>query len=77
MPLFFLIAIGAGAFTMGATTVDVASDGRLHGSNSSPTAQVQTTDQKSTFQAYAYSSQTDCLNAASSQGLPTSACQKS
>jgi len=26
MPLFFLIAIGAGAFTMGATAVDVTSD---------------------------------------------------
>ena len=26
MPLFFIIAIGAGAFTLGATTVDVTSD---------------------------------------------------
>jgi hypothetical protein len=30
MPLFFLIAIGAGAFTVGATTVDVTSDARQH-----------------------------------------------
>ena len=28
MPLFFLIAIGCGAFTVGATTVDVTSDAR-------------------------------------------------
>lgn len=30
MPLFFLIAIGAGAFTVGAATVDVTSDARQH-----------------------------------------------
>lgn len=30
MPLFFIIAIGAGAFTVGATAVDVTSDARQH-----------------------------------------------
>lgn len=35
MPLFFLIAIGAGAFTLGATTVDVVSDGQLGQTNHS------------------------------------------
>jgi hypothetical protein len=33
MPLFFLIAIGAGAFTLGAATVDVANDGKLGQTN--------------------------------------------
>lgn len=35
MPLFFLIAIGAGAFTLGATTVDVVNDGQLGQTNHS------------------------------------------
>jgi hypothetical protein len=30
MPLFFLIAIGAGAFTVGAATVDLTADARQH-----------------------------------------------
>jgi hypothetical protein len=68
MPLFFIIAIGAGAFTLGATTVDVTSDMRQH----DRTAQVQTT----TFQASAYATQEECLNAAARQGVSASACQR-
>ena len=67
MPLFFLIAIGAGALTLGATTADVTSDMRQH----DRTAQVRTT----TFQASAYPTQADCLAAAAQQGVPASACQ--
>src|SRR5215468_9089093 len=44
MPLFFLIAIGAGVLTLGATAIDPASDVRHQN-----TAQVQTTG----YQAYA------------------------
>lgn len=68
MPLFFLIAIGAGAFTLGATTVDVITDKRDESS-----AQVQTTK----FQASAYATQEDCLKAAAAQGVAASACKKS
>ena len=41
MPLFFIIAIGAGAFALGATTVDATSDMRAQ--RESPTAQVEAT----------------------------------
>ena len=43
MPLFFLIAIGAGALTLGATAIDPAADVRHQN-----TAQVQTTSQQAT-----------------------------
>lgn len=65
MPLFFIIAIGAGAFTLGATTVDVTSDMRQP-----HTAQVQTTN----LQASAYATYDDCVRAAAQQHLPGSAC---
>ena len=68
MPLFFLIAIGAGAFTLGATTVDVTSDAR----DQQRYAQVQST----TFQASAYATYEDCLRAAAQQSVPASACQR-
>ena len=68
MPLFFLIAIGAGAFTLGATTVDVTSDMRQERSRAQA---VQTT----TFQANAYATQAECLNAAAQQGVSAAACQ--
>jgi hypothetical protein len=69
MPLFFLIAIGCGAFALGATTVDVTSDVRSqHG-----TAAAQTTS----FQASAYATHDDCLRAAAQQGVPASACKQS
>ena len=46
MPLFFLIAIGAGAFTLGATAVDVTSDARQARMHQTTTVQTQayTTD---------------------------------
>jgi len=46
MPLFFLIAIGCGAFTVGATTVDVTSDSRQARMQQTTTVQPQayTTD---------------------------------
>ncbi len=68
MPLFFLIAIGAGALTLGATTVDVTSDMRQERSRAQA---VQTT----TFQANAYATQAECLNAAAQQGVSAAACQ--
>ena len=69
MPLFFLIAIGCGAFTLGATTVDVTSDARAQ-------HQAQAA-QTTSFQASAYSTQEECLRAAAQQGMPASACQRS
>ena len=70
MPLFFIIAIGAGAFTVGATTVDVTSDMRQH----DRTAQVQT---NSDFQASAYANHADCLQGAYQHNLPATACPQS
>lgn len=69
MPLFFIIAIGAGAFAVGATTADVTSDMRAH----DRTAQVQS----SNFQASAYATHGDCLQAAYQRNLPASACPQS
>jgi hypothetical protein len=68
MPLFFLIAIGAGSFTLGATTVDVTSDMRQERSRAQA---VQTT----TFQVNAYATQAECLNAAAQQGVSAASCQ--
>lgn len=77
MPLFFIIAIGCGAFTMGAVTVDATSD--IHSQNTSPPAaqSVQAPAPAPAFQAGAYATTTDCLNAAALQGAPASACRKS
>jgi hypothetical protein len=69
MPLFFLIAIGCGAFALGATTVDVTSDTRAQHSAAAA--------QTSSFQAGAYATQDDCLRAAAQQGVPASACKQS
>lgn len=68
MPLFFIIAIGAGAFTLGATTVDVTSDMRQQHSSAQA---LQTT-----FQPSAYPTQAECVNAAAARGLAASACQR-
>jgi hypothetical protein len=84
MPLFFLIAIGAGAFSLGATTADVVHDGQLgqtnHYAYSAPAQpQVQPQAQVAmapSFDASAYASPTDCLNAAALQGVSASACQR-
>jgi hypothetical protein len=64
MPLFFLIAIGAGALTLGATAIDPAADVRHQN-----TAQVQQTG----YQTYA--SYDDCVRAMAQQNLPASNCQ--
>ena len=80
MPLFFLIAIGAGAISLGATTVDVVEDGKLGQSNhfaySAPAQPQSQAVLAPSFDASAYTSTTDCLNAAALQGAPMSACQK-
>jgi len=67
MPLFFLIAIGAGAITLGATTADVTSDMRQQ-----RTAQVQATN----YQAAGFATHEDCLRAAAQQNLPATACRR-
>jgi len=72
MPLFFIIAIGAGAFTLGAVTTDVTSDMRHQGEGSSP-KMVQATG----FQPSAYPTQAECVNAAAARGLAASVCQRS
>ena len=64
MPLFFLIAIGAGVLTVGA----VATDGKMM--MGKQTAQVLT------FDASSYESKADCLTAASIDGTALSACDK-
>ena len=71
MPLFFLIAIGVGAFVLGATTVDVVQDGHLGQTNTYVQA-----GPPQTFQPTAYPTLNDCLNAAAQQGIPSSACQR-
>ena len=71
MPLFFIIAIGAGAFTLGAVTTDVTSDMRQQ-EGSSPKV-VQATG----FQPSAYPTQAECVNAAAARGLAASVCQRS
>jgi hypothetical protein len=72
MPLFFIIAIGAGAFTMGAVTVDATSDMRQQGEGSSPKV-----SQATGFQPGAYPTLQECVNAAAARGLAASACQRS
>ena len=69
MPLFFLIAIGAGALTLGATAIDPAADVRHQN-----TAQVQTTGYQPT--PYIYASRDDCVRAMAQQNLPASNCQQ-
>ncbi len=70
MPLFFIIAIAAGALTLGATTTDVT--GTAHQNAQARAAQAQPT----TFQADAYATHEDCVRAAAQQSLPASACQR-
>ena len=80
MPLFFLIAIGAGAFSLGATTADVVNDGQLgqtnHYAYSAPAQPQSQAMLAPSFDASAYTSTTDCLNAAALQGASTAACPK-
>jgi hypothetical protein len=70
MPLFFIIAIGAGAFTLGATAVDVTSD--VSAQKRDRIAQVQ---QVQPQQQQVYQSMADCQQAAAAQGLSASVCQ--
>ena len=67
MPLFFIIAIGAGAFALGATTVDATSDMRQQRSSAQAL--------QGTFQPYP--TQEECVNAAAARGLSAAACQRS
>jgi hypothetical protein len=69
MPLFFIIAIGAGAFTMGATAVDVTSD-------TSAQKRDQLTHAQQVQPLQAYPTMADCMRAAAQQNLPSSTCQQ-
>jgi hypothetical protein len=64
----FLIAIGAGALTLGATALDPAADVRHQN-----TAQVQTTGYQATS---SYATYEDCVRAMAQHYLPASNCQQ-
>jgi hypothetical protein len=64
MPLFFIIAIGAGAFTLGATAVDVTSD-----------VSAERRDRAVQTQQVQYQTMEQCQQAAVQQGLPDAYCQ--
>jgi len=68
MPLFFIIAIGAGAFTLGATAVDVTSD--VSAQRRDAAAQAQQVQQVQ------YRTLAECQQAAVQQGLPATSCQQ-
>ena len=71
MPLFFIIAIGAGAFTVGATAVDVTSDTSAQNRERAlQTEQVQQVQQQQT-----YATMADCQRAMAAQNLSTASCQ--
>jgi hypothetical protein len=76
MPLFFLIAIGAGALTLGAVGADVAVDGRLGPADNAHTAQAVQAPAEPAFNPMAYPTASDCLNAAAARGISASACQR-
>jgi hypothetical protein len=69
MPLFFIIAIGAGAFTLGATTVDVTSDTKAQ--QRDRLAQTEQVQPQQTYESMA-----DCQQAAAAKGLSASVCQQ-
>jgi len=69
MPLFFIIAIGAGAFTLGATAVDVTSD--VNAQKRDESAQVRQVQP----QQQGYTSMAECQAAAAAQGLSANVCQ--
>lgn len=68
MPLFFIIAIGAGAFTMGATAVDVTSD--TSAQNRERAVQMEQVQPQQT-----YATMADCQRAMAAQHLSTASCQ--
>ena len=72
MPLFFIIAIAAGALTLGATTADVTGAAPQNAQARAAAAQARPT----TFQAGAYVTYDDCVRAAAQQSLPASACMR-
>jgi hypothetical protein len=63
MPLFFLIAVGAGVVTVGAVALDPAH------------TRTRQSAQALTFEPTHYDSQADCLTAAAADGLPLSSCR--
>jgi hypothetical protein len=69
MPLFFIIAIGAGAFTLGATAVDVTSDTSAQNRD-----RALRTEQVQPQQTYA--TMADCQRAMAQQHLSTASCQQ-
>jgi hypothetical protein len=69
MPLFFLIAIGAGAFTMGATAVDVTSD--TSAQNRERAVQMEQVQPQQT-----YGTMADCQRAMAAQHLSVASCQQ-
>ncbi|HYD07034.1 MAG TPA: hypothetical protein VEC60_14965 [Reyranella sp.] len=71
MPLFFIIAIGAGAFTLGATAVDVTSD--VSAQKRDESAQVRQVQQPQ--QQQVYRTMAECQQAAVAQGLSANVCQ--
>jgi hypothetical protein len=74
MPLFFIIAIGAGAFTLGATAVDATSD--VSAQRRAQALQVQQVQTQPIQQGQAYRTMAECQQAAAAQGLSASVCQQ-
>lgn len=70
MPLFFLIAIGAGALTVGATTVDVIGD------NQETRAQARAAQTQQQPQQQGFASLTDCQQWAAQHGRSAANCQQ-
>ena len=68
MPLFFIIAIGAGAFTLGATAIDVTND--VSAQKREEAAQVHQLQQQQVYRTMA-----ECQQAAVAQGLSANVCQ--
>jgi hypothetical protein len=69
MPLFFIIAIGAGAFTMGATAVDVTSD--TSAQNRERAVQMEQAQPQQT-----YATMAECQRAMAAQHLSVASCQQ-
>jgi hypothetical protein len=68
MPLFFIIAIGAGAFTVGATAVDVTNDVSVQ-------RRERAAEHAAQAQQVQYLTMEQCQQAAAQQGLPATTCQ--
>jgi hypothetical protein len=68
MPLFFLIAIGAGAMTVGATTADVVGDNKE--------ARAAAHAQSVQPQQQTFATMEECQQAMAQRGLAASNCQQ-